>query len=112
LALNATIEAARAGEAGKGFAVVANEVKNLASQTASATDRITSEINVMQGLAKEVETNAGNIEKSTLTAGESVDTIVSALEEQSVVISEVSDNMQQISAGVDALDKCIIGLSK
>ena len=112
LALNATIEAARAGEAGKGFAVVANEVKNLASQTASATDRITSEINVMQGLAKEVETNAGNIEKSTLTAGESVDTIVSALEEKSVVTSEVSDNMQQISAGVDALDKCIIGLLK
>lgn len=112
LALNATIEAARAGEAGKGFAVVANEVKNLANQTASATDKIAAEIAAMQSLAIEVEANAGRIEKSTLMAGESVDTIVSALEEQSAVTSEVSDNMQQISVGVDALDKCIERLSR
>jgi methyl-accepting chemotaxis protein len=100
LALNATIEAARAGAAGKGFAVVANEIKELARQTASATEDIKAKI-------AGVQTSAGgaiaDIEKITGVikgVGSIVSSIAAAIEEQAAVTKDVAGNIAQASAGV------------
>ncbi|OUR76398.1 hypothetical protein A9Q83_14585 [Alphaproteobacteria bacterium 46_93_T64] len=90
LALNATIEAARAGEAGKGFAVVASEVKNLATQTAKATEDITSQISGIQQVSEQA---AGEIEAILSTINEINSTtasVAAAVEEQSVATNEIS----------------------
>jgi len=100
LALNATIEAARAGEAGKGFAVVASEVKNLASQTAKATEEIESHISGIQGVSKEVVDVLGSIKESIADVGEFASGIASAVEEQTAVTKEIVSNMNQASSGV------------
>lgn len=99
LALNATIEAARAGESGKGFAVVASEVKNLATQTASATEEISSQISAIQdatnGAAEAISGIGGTIEKiNEITTG-----IASAVEEQSAATGEISSNAQKAAVG-------------
>ena len=100
LALNATIEAARAGAAGKGFAVVANEIKELAKQTAVATEDI-------KGKIGEVQTSTGSaiadIEKITAViqqVGYLVSGIATAIEEQATVTRDVAGNIAQASAGV------------
>jgi methyl-accepting chemotaxis protein len=111
LALNATIEAARAGEAGKGFAVVASEVKNLANQTAKATEDITAQISAIQaatqGAVGDIQGVAQVIESmSDLTMG-----VASAVEEQGAATSEIARNVGHASSGAREIAHNIDGVT-
>lgn len=107
LALNATIEAARAGEAGKGFAVVANEIKDLASQTAEASNAIKERVAGIQtstdGTIKEIS----NITRVVTQINEIVSTIATAVEEQSATTKEIADNVSQASLGIGEVNENI-----
>jgi methyl-accepting chemotaxis protein len=109
LALNATIEAARAGEAGRGFAVVASEVKALATQTAKATEEISSQIAEVQLATKRAVENVGAI---TAVMGE-IDsftaTIAGAVNRQNVATAEISENIRQAAAGSVSVAEGIAG---
>lgn len=107
LALNATIESARAGEAGKGFAVVASEVKNLAKQAASATEQITREITGVQTLSSEVAGSLQTIRVSVQSVQDYVTGTASAVEEQSAVAREMSQNMQSAAAAMESITQSI-----
>jgi methyl-accepting chemotaxis protein len=109
LALNATIEAARAGEAGRGFAVVASEVKALATQTAKATEDISSQIAEVQLATKRAVDNVGAI---TIVMGE-IDgftaTIAQAVKHQNMATAEISENIRQAAAGTATVARGIAG---
>ena len=98
LALNATIEAARAGDAGKGFAVVASEVKNLANQTAKATEEIASHVGSIQGATKDSVTAIQGICNTIDEVSQIATTISSAVEEQSAATREVAANITGVTA--------------
>jgi methyl-accepting chemotaxis protein len=100
LALNATIEAARAGSAGKGFAVVANEIKELAKQTAEATEDIKLRIAGIQNSTGSAITDIGQITTVIKDVGTIVTSIAAAIEEQATVTRDVAGNIAQASTGV------------
>jgi methyl-accepting chemotaxis protein len=99
LALNATIEAARAGEAGKGFAVVAQEVKQLASQTAKATDEIRGQIAGMQTATRESVAAIKEIGDTIGRISQIATTVAAAVEEQGASTQEIARNIQQAAHG-------------
>jgi len=100
LALNATIEAASAGEAGRGFAVVANEIKELARQTATATENIKEKISGMQASTDSAITGIEKISGVINDVGSIIVSIAAAIEEQSSVTKAVAGNIAQASLGV------------
>jgi methyl-accepting chemotaxis protein len=99
LALNATIEAARAGEAGRGFAVVASEVKQLASQTAKATDEISTQIAGMQTATQESVAAIKEIGGTIARISEIASTIAAAVEEQGAATQEIARNVGEAAKG-------------
>ena len=105
LALNATIEAARAGEAGKGFAVVATEVKELAKQTASATDDIRGRIEAIQSSTGEAVNSIHAISEIINNVNEVARTIASAVEEQSITTKEIAGNVSQTASAAEVVSR-------
>lgn len=101
LALNATIEAARAGAAGKGFAVVANEIKELAKQTASATEDIKERISLVQISTETVVGEVDGVGSVIAEVNEIVTGIAAAIEQQSAAAKEIAKNISEASNGVD-----------
>lgn len=111
LALNATIEAARAGEAGKGFAVVASEVKNLASQTANATDQIAEQISAIQAATKAAVSDIGAIHDTIEELNQIAGSVFSSVEMQDAATAEIARSIQEaargtghVSAGIGAVN--------
>ncbi len=112
LALNATIEAARVGEAGKGFAVVANEVKELARETARATEEIGRKIEAIQADSRgavEAITEIGSIINQF---HEIQSTIASAMEEQTVTTREIGRNVAEAAGGTAEIARNIVGVAE
>ncbi len=112
LALNATIEAARAGEAGKGFAVVANEVKELAKQTAKATEDISRKIEAIQGDTKGAVEAIAQIGKIINQINDIQNTIASAVEEQTATTGEISRNVSEAALGSSEIAENITGVAQ
>ena len=112
LALNATIEAARAGEAGKGFAVVASEVKNLATQTAKATEEIGGQVSGIQGATEDSAKAIQGISKIINEINEIAATISAAVEEQGAATQEIARNVEQAAIGTSEVSSNISGVTQ
>ena len=112
LALNATIEAARAGEAGKGFAVVANEVKELAKQTAQATEDISQKIGAIQTGSKGAVEAIGEVGTIIGQINDISNTISAAVEEQTATTNEISRNVGEAAKGSAEIAENIAGVAK
>lgn len=112
LALNATIEAARAGEAGKGFAVVANEVKELAKETAKATEDISQKIEAIQTDTKGAVAAIEQIGSVIGQINDIQNTVASAVEEQSVTTNEITRNLTEAAKGGADISHSIAGVAE
>jgi methyl-accepting chemotaxis protein len=112
LALNATIEAARAGELGKGFAVVAGEVKELAQQTAQATDEITNRIGALQTSSGTATVAIGEITEVIGQIGDYTTTIASAVEEQTATTAEMSRSVSEAATNSGDVARTVSGVAE
>ena len=111
LALNATIEAARAGDAGKGFAVVASEVKNLAQQTASATEEIQREIESIQSISGDTVGAISGVGDTIKKMRDIAASIECSVGEQRTATTEICANIHQTALGTQEVSKNISGVT-
>lgn len=112
LALNATIEAARAGDAGKGFAVVASEVKNLANQTAKATNEISDQIGAMQNATSDTVGAITSVRDIINQIGANAATITAAVEEQKMATTGISQSVEDAASGTKQVTDSIGGVNQ
>jgi methyl-accepting chemotaxis protein len=112
LALNATIEAARAGESGKGFAVVASEVKDLAQETARATQQITEQVGAIQDEAGNAVDAIRQIAEVIGTINDYATTIAAAVEEQTATTAEIARSVGQAAEGSSSIADTITGVAQ
>lgn len=111
LALNATLEASRSGQAGKGFTVVADEIKNLANQTASATEEIRGQLKGIQSSTDGTIDRIGQVTHVIDSVSEIVSLIAASIEEQSAATREIAESMAQAERGIENSNRNVIETS-